>query len=158
MATTIKNSFLLYLTIASSLTFAQAGLGIGSQGLLIKSSPDAKYAFMGRLGFQLGTDISIRPQINVIGRIINELNAKLYSGVGAGFLLFPNRENNSYEYFLIRAPLGVEWFPFQGKLFSVTIETGLDYFVADSRTNDQGNIQFGGLAELTFYVGRNRRR
>lgn len=150
---------LLFLPVFS---FAQAGLGVGSQGVVFKTGADAKYALVSRLGFQLGSGGAVRPQINLVGRMVNELKAKLYGGIGAGASLLaeadvlPDGSIDSIEYFLLRAPLGVEYFPFQTKHFSITAETGLDYFVADNRTDRRGNIQFSGLLEITFYFAKNR--
>jgi len=139
--------------------FGQIGLGLGSQGLLFKTAPDSRYSFTARAGFQLGAQTVFRPQISFTGRMVNEVKAKLYAGVGAGFSLLAEDDPNTfaqdtYQYFLLYAPLGFEFFPFQSKLFSVTVETGLDFFISDNRVGNQGYLKQRGLVELTFYFSK----
>jgi hypothetical protein len=77
---------LLLIGFAAS-TKAQIGLGLGSSGIHVKTSTEKDFGLMGRLGFSLGNNSVLLPELNGIKRLINEDKAKLYLGVGIGAYL-----------------------------------------------------------------------
>jgi hypothetical protein len=135
----------------ASFQFAQAqvGLGIGSSGLAIKTSPTGKFGFIGRLYFDVGSNNFIVPQVNLIRRFVNEEKAKFYGGVGLSSSINID-EGDTFNAIGLRVPLGIEYFPFESKPFSIAVEGGLLLNTAERYST----LGFTSLVELTFYPGK----
>lgn len=143
--------FLLILAVMVSTVHvarAQVGLGVGSSGLAVKTAPDGKFGFIGRLNFNVGSNNIIVPQLNLIRRFVNEEKAKFYGGVGVTSTM--NLDGfDPVNSLGLRVPLGIEYFPFETKPFSIGAEGGLTFNAGER----YGIVGFTSLVELTFYLG-----
>jgi hypothetical protein len=128
---------------------AQPGLGVGSSGLTVKTSPTGKFGFIGRLYFDVGSNNFIVPQVNLIRWFINEEKAKFYGGFGLNAAITID-DGFNYSSTGLRLPLGIEYFPFESKPFSIAVEGGLLLNTAE----DYNTLGFTSLVELTFYLGK----
>lgn len=128
---------------------AQPGLGVGSSGLAVKTGPTSKFGFIGRLYFEVGSNNFIVPQVNLIRRFVNEEKAKFYGGIGLNAAITID-EGFTYSSTGLRVPLGIEYFPFESKPFSIAVEGGLLLNTAE----EYNTLGFTSLVELTFYPGK----
>jgi hypothetical protein len=144
-----KVLFLAFISFTSyTFTFAQIGLGLGSSGFNLKTSPDKGLGLIVRTNFRIGNDVVFIPEINGIKRFVNEDKAKLYMGVGLGSYILADRSFDQFNTIYLKVPVGIEYFPFESKRFSLTAETGLGFFFSEAETS----LNFLSLLELTFYL------
>jgi hypothetical protein len=140
--------FALLLFASCTFSFAQIGLGLGSSGFNLKTSPDKNLGLIFRTNFRVGNDILVIPEINGIKRLVNEEKAKLYLGVGVGSYILADRSFDRFNTVYVKVPVGIEYFPFESKRFSLTAETGLGFFNSEA----ENSLNFLSLLELTFYL------
>jgi hypothetical protein len=138
----------LFLFLTCTFTFAQIGLGLGSSGFNLKTSPDKNLGLIVRTNFRIGNDVLIVPEINGIKRLVNEDKTKLYLGVGVGSYIRADRSFDRINTIYAKVPVGIEYFPFENKRFSLTAETGLGLFFSEA----ESSLNFLSLLELTFYL------
>lgn len=143
--------FLVIFILLLSATFAHGqtvGLGVGSGGLAIKSSPENDWRFAGRLDLQLTSGFGlIQPSLMVARQVVNEEKAKFYLGGEIGLRLFTGFESTQV---VLRTPVGVEYFPFENVPISATVEGGLNLFL--ERFNNA--LVINSLVEVTYYFGQ----
>jgi hypothetical protein len=125
----MKNVLLLafFLLCIYSTTNAQVGLGLGSAGFNLKTSPDKNLGLIFRTNFRVGNDILVIPKINGIKRFINEDKAKLYLGIGVGSYILADQSFDQINTIYAKVPVGIEYFPFERKKFSLSAETNLGF-------------------------------
>jgi hypothetical protein len=147
----MKKLFLsLFLLITSfTLTYAQIGLGIGSSGFNLKTSPDKTLGLIARSNFIIANNSFFIPEINGIKRLVNEEKTKLYLGVGLGSVIGFESFDNINSIFA-KVPVGIEYFPFESKRISLTAETGLNFSFAEHNNS----LGFLGILEITFYLNK----
>lgn len=147
----MKKLFLvLFLFVASfTLTYAQIGLGIGSSGFNLKTSPDKTLGLIVRTNFIIANNSFFNPEINGIKRLVNEEKTKLYLGVGLGSIIGFESFDNINSVF-VKLPVGIEYFPFESKRISLTAETGLDFSFAENNNS----LGFLSIIEITFYLNK----
>ncbi len=145
----MKKLFLpLFLLITSfTLSYALIGLGIGSSGFNLKTSPEKDLGLIVRTNFLIANNSLFIPEINGIRRIINEDKTKLYLGVGVGSVIRFESFDNINSIFA-KLPVGIEYFPFESKRISLTAETGLNFSFAENN-NSLGILS---ILEITFYL------
>lgn len=145
----------LYITvfiflISYTLSLAQIGLGLGSSGFNLKTSPDKNVGLIVRTNLRIGNSVLFIPEINVIKRFVNEDKAKLYGGLGVGSVIHADQSFDQFNTIFLKVPLGIEYFPFESKRFSLSAETGLGFFFSEAETS----VNFLSILELTFYLNK----
>ncbi len=139
-------TFLLMAGVAASCQ-AQIGLGLGSGGINIKSSVENKLRIIGRANFFFSDLSQFSPSLHVVSQFVNESQIKAYFGGGIGAdIRFSEFDEHTIVH--IKAPLGVEFFPLEGKNISVTVESGLVF----STGEDLNNLYIPAIFEFTFYL------
>ncbi len=126
---------------------AQVGLGIGSSGFNLKTSPDKNLGLIVRTNFFISNRSLLNPEINGIKRLVNEEKTKLYLGMGVGGVIGFESFDNINSVFA-KIPVGIEYFPFESKRISLTAETGLDFSFAENNNS----LGFLSILEITFYL------
>lgn len=126
---------------------AQIGLGIGSSGFNLKTSPNKNLGLIARTYFFVSNRSLLNPEINGIKRLVNEDKTKLYMGVGVGGVIGFESFDNINSIF-VKIPVGIEYFPFESKRISLTAETGLDFTFAENNNS----LGFLSILEITFYL------
>lgn len=141
---------LFFFLITCTGSFAQIGLGLGSSGFNLKTSPDKNFGLIARTNLRLGDSFIVIPEINGIKRFINEDKAKLYGGLGIGSVIAVDRSFDQFNTIYFKLPVGIEYFPFESKRFSLTAETGLGFFFSEA----ESSVSFLSTLELTFYLSK----
>ena len=143
--------FAFILVFSSSSVIAQIGIGIGSNGLNIRTNPEAKSGIILRTGFGFNAnplETYIRPEAMWVKRHHYSEKTILYAGLGANSELRMSMNALDYGYGLM-IPVGLELFPLDSKKLSVSLETGLNFLEIGHTNAHFGNY---GLLEITFYL------
>ena len=147
---TMKQSLVIFaLLLSASFAHGQSvGLGIGSGGLVVKSNPNNDWRFAGRLNLQLYSEASIViPSVMVVRQVVQEERAKFYLGGELGVQFITEADDTP---FVVRTPIGVEYFPFENTPISATVEGGLNLFLEPENTI----FYLSSLVEVAYYFGR----
>ena len=147
---TMKQSLVIFaLLLSASFAHGQSvGLGIGSGGLVVKSNPNNDWRFAGRLNLQLYSEASIViPSVMVVRQVVQEERAKFYLGGELGVQFITEADDTP---FVVRTPIGVEYFPFENTPISATVEGGLNLYLEP----ENSIFYFSSLVEVAYYFGR----
>lgn len=142
---------LFLLILAPATAFSQVGIGIGSNGLNVKTNPDARKGIIIRTGFGFSVspwETFVHPEVAWIKRHHYSEKTKLYAGLGVTGEARINLEE-AWMGYGVMVPVGLELFPLDDKRVSLTLETGLKYYGIGL---DEGGMRNYGLIEITFYL------
>ena len=145
-------SFLVLLFIFScSFVNAQSqlGIGVGSRGVVVKSSPTQKFRYS--LRFEPNGDFyfAYNADLDVGLNLIREEKAIFYLNFGGGVNTYDTNSQDA-EYYFLKLPVGVEYFPFERKNISIAIEAFPSINFSWYRFEVQ-NVIFDGLVEIAYY-------
>lgn len=149
---TYKSHLTILLFLFMSLSaFSQVGIGIGSNGLNIRTNPDARTGFIIRTGFGIHSvpiQTYLKPEVAWIKRHHYSERTTLYAGLGVSGEMNIGLREMSIGYGAL-IPVGLELFPLDTKNLSVSLETGLNFMGIGYDEAHFGNY---GLLEITFYL------
>jgi hypothetical protein len=147
----MKKALLIILCLGLAQTvLAQAGLGLGSNGLNFKSSAQAKNALVVRgniLVFDDGPQGFI--EAGWLHRFLQEEKARLYLGasLGTGF------GENSGGFQRLMLPFGVEYFPFTTRTVGLNFEGGPQFLLV----SETFGVGLAWQIEFTYYFKRKQK-
>jgi hypothetical protein len=145
--------FFCWLSLAP-LTFAQVGLGVGSNGLNFKTSAQSRYFFLARgyvLTFAEGNPVG-SASVGLMHRFLREEKARMYYGATIG-TSFGNGNSELGQTQRFTIPFGVEYLPFESRLISLSLEGGPSAF----RVAETYGLTLGWNVEFTYYFARKRK-
>ncbi|GEM_PF-5044842 len=122
-------------------------IGLGTNGAVVRWHFSDNLSTIARFEYSHNDQGRLEPQLNFIGRFVKHELGNVYTGLGIAFDLVGG-ENSGYD---LRLPVGLEYFPFEGKNISFGLETG---FLLYNTTNggDRADFRSFGLFELNFYL------
>ncbi len=123
---------------------AQIGLGMGSSGINVKTSAENDLRFIGRLDFFIGGFSRVTPEINLVHQFVNESQINAYFGGKLGAVIGDGFDE---DFINIGVPLGIEFFPLEGKKLSVAVESGLLL-----QASEDIFLYIPSIVEFTFYL------